>query len=218
MLPFLNLLKDGEYVVYFTLGVISLRFFYHAAEIQLRLRKSIFGLERQLLQGQRNGAVGVCMLLALTAATVYGGVHYLLPEILRKEQTAGAGGAAVATPVPSPTPYLFGGVDISGCANPKATILEPKPGDTVRGPVDIRLTANMSQFAFYRIEVGSPDSADVWMTLNTDNQSRNNEVGYTWDSSTMPPGVYHLRLVVTLRDGTSPRPCVIPIQVLSTAP
>jgi hypothetical protein len=136
--------------------------------------------------------------------------------MLRKEQLGVGGDASQPTAVPTPTPYVLFGVDVSGCANPKATILEPKPGDTVQGPVEIQLTANVSQFAFYRIELGSPDSADVWMTLKTNNKPITDAVGYTWDSSTMPPGVYHLRLVVVLRDGTSPRPCLVPIQVLST--
>jgi hypothetical protein len=142
----------------------------------------------------------------------------LLPETIRQEEVRAAGETTQPTAVPSPTPYVLFGVDISGCANPKATILKPKPGDTVQGPVEIQLTASESQFAFYQIELGSPDSGDVWMTLFTSNTAITDGIGTTWDSSTMPPGVYHLRLVVMLRDGTSPRPCLVPIQILSPSP
>lgn len=217
MLPLLIFMRDFEFVGYFLLTVISIRFFIRVAAAEIRLQKSMFGLEQELLRRQRNAAIGMLALLALVAAGVFTSVHFLLPEAERVAQNRLSGDSSQPTAVPSPTPFILFGVDVSGCVNPKATILNPKPGDTVEGVVDIKLTANPAEFAFYRIELGSPDSGDVWMTLFTNNESISSEVGYQWDSSTMPPGVYHLRLVVVLRDGTSLRPCLVPVQVLSSS-
>jgi hypothetical protein len=218
MLALLSFLKDFEYVGYFLLAVVSVRFFIQIGAAQLRLEKSLFGLEQNLLRRQRNAALGMLLLLGLTAAGIFASAHLLLPQVRQTEIQRQAGDPNKPTVVPTPTPFILFGVDVSGCANPKATILAPKPGDPVQGPVDIKLTVNPTNFAFYRIELGSPDSNDVWMTLFTSNETIQSAVGYRWDSSTMPPGVYHLRLFAVLRDGTSPRPCLVPIQVLSPPP
>jgi hypothetical protein len=215
MLALLNFLKDFEPVAYFVLAVVSVRFFIRIGATQLRLEKTLFELEQGLLRKERNMAFGMLLLLGLTAAGVYLSTHVLLPEVQHAEANRLAADPSKPTAVPTPTPYVLFGVDVSGCANPHATILSPKPGDTVQGRWDIRLTADPPGFAFYRIELGNSDLGDVWMTLFTGNETVQSELAYTWDSSTMPPGVYQLRLVVVLRDGDSPRPCVVPVQVLS---
>jgi hypothetical protein len=111
-------------------------------------------------------------------------------------------------------------VDISGCTNTEATIVQPKPGDAVKGKISIQITADITNFAFYKIELSRADEPDVWSTLYNDNNAATaaEPFSWTWDSATVPPGVYHLRLTVMAADLTFPTPCVVPIQVLSPSP
>jgi len=220
-MAFLNFLHDYEIVFYYLLGLISLRFVYLLIAAQVQLSKTIFGLERQLFLRRRTGALGQLALVAVIVGALYGAVHIGLPQAQFTERIRQATIAAhQPTPTLTPTPIEQFGVDISGCTNPKATILQPKPGDAVKGKIDLRITADIANFAFFKIELSRADEPDVWSTLYNDNTAATEAEPsrWTWDSSTVPPGVYHLRLTVMAADLTYPTPCVVPVQVLSPVP
>ncbi len=84
----------------------------------------------------------------------------------------------------------------------------------------LRIVADITNFAFYKIELGTPDEPDLWIPIFSNNEPAPEEepFSWTWDSATVVPGVYHLRLTVMRADLTFPSPCVVPIQVLSTEP
>ena len=219
MMPVLTFLRDYEIVFYYLLGLISLWFIYQFIAAQIQISKTIFGLERQLYIGRRTGALGRLALLALIFGAIYASVHIGLPEAETAEQIRQATIIAhLPTPTLTPTPIEQFGVDVSGCTNAKATIVQPKPGEAVKGKVTIKLVANIGDFAFYKLELSRADEPDVWSTLYNDNTVQAEPYSWIWDSSTVPPGVYHLRLTVIAADLTFPTPCVIPIQVLSTNP
>jgi hypothetical protein len=221
MLTFLTFLHDYEIAGYYLLGLISLRYIYLFFAAQIHLSKTIFGLERQLILGRRTGALGRLALIAVVVGSLYAAVHLGLPRAQSAEQTRLA---AIASHQPvatlTPTPMEQFGVDVSGCTNEKATIQLPKPGDAVKGKISIRIIADIPNFAFYKIELGRPDEPDVWTTLFNDNKVATEAEPFTWpwDSTTVPPGVYHLRLTVMAADLTFPTPCIVPIQVLAPGP
>jgi hypothetical protein len=219
MLTFLNFLRDYEFAGYYLLGLISLRYIYLFLAAQIKLSKTIFGLERQLFLSRRTGALGRLALIALIVGAIYGAVHIALPQAQSAEQTRLAAIAAhQPTPTLTPTPVEQFGVDISGCTNAQATILQPKPGETAKGKISVRITADIPNFAFFKIELGTPDEPDVWITLYNDNVIRKEAEAFLWDSSTVSPGVYHLRLTVFAADQTFPTPCIVPVQVLAPSP
>jgi hypothetical protein len=221
MVALLSFLQDYEMVVYYLAALIALWYIYRFAAAQVRLSKTAFGLERELSAGRRNGALGALALMIGLAVGVHLAVRYGLPEAQRVEQIRiNANAVNLPTITPSPTPLVLFGVDVTGCNNPKARILEPRPGEAVRGKVTIRIVANIANFAFYKIELGTPDDSDVWVTLfnNNDPASEEEPFSWIWDSATVIPGVYHLRLTVMEADLTFPPPCVVPIQVLSAQP
>jgi hypothetical protein len=234
MVSFLTFLQDYEMVAFYLLGLIGLRFLYLFAAAQFRLTKAKFGLEQELFQGQRNGAVGKLALTILAGVGIYLAVQYGLPEAQRVERIRDAANAVnLPTITPTPTALELFGVDVSGCNNPKARILSPRPGDAVRGDVTIQIVADIPDFAFFKLELGTPDEPDAWVTLYTTDKSAatgtppsgespcgggEEAFCWIWDSTTVTPGVYHLRLTVLAADLTYPPPCVVPIQVLSTGP
>ncbi len=152
--------------------------------------------------------------MALAGGSVFAAVHLALPNLERAELVRTTG-SSVPLPTPSPTAFVLFGVDMSGCVNPRANITSPTPGQAVQGEVELRGSANIDQFAFYKYELSNPEAGDVWVSLAASNTPVTEDVLGTWDSSTVPPGVYHLRLIVTDSEGNSPRACIVPVQVLA---
>jgi hypothetical protein len=235
MLTFLTFLRDYEMVFYYILGLVALWYLYRFLVAQFHLMKTTFGLERELFSGQRNGAIGRLFLILLAVSGIFLGVNYGLPEAERAERLkVEAGAVDLPTVTPTPTRFELFGVDVSGCSNPKATILQPKPGDAVTGTIDILIVADIPDFAYFLLELGTPDVPDVWKTLFGENlidtpaapdgtpvpdahipATEEEPFVWSWNSSNVPPGVYHLRLTVFAMDQEYPAPCVVPIQVLA---
>jgi len=215
MLALLRFLSPIEFVIYalLALGVLA-----NVRRIGLARgegRKTIFGLEREALASRQTRATLTIALLGLAGGLVYAAVHLALPSLERAELVRTTGSSA-PQPAPSPTAFVLFGVDLSGCANPRATITLPTPGQAVQGEVELRGTANIDQFAFYKYELSNPEAGEVWVTLAASNTPVTEDVLGTWDSTTVPPGVYHLRLIVTDSQGNSPRACIVPVQVLAS--
>ncbi|MBN1437821.1 MAG: hypothetical protein JW929_00290 [Anaerolineales bacterium] len=227
MVAFLTFLQDYQMVAFYLLGLIGLRFLILFIAAQYRVSKAKFGLEQELSQGQRNSAAAKFLIAAAAGVAIHAAVQYGLPEARRAEQIRiSADSAGLPTITPTATPFELFGVDVSGCTNPNARILDPEPGDAVKGRVTIQIVAAIEKFAFFKLELGTPEEPDVWVLLHTNNPSGSaasqpgskaepGSFSWEWDSTTVNPGVYHLRLTVFRDDLSYPTPCVIPIQVLA---
>jgi len=215
MLALLRFLPPLEFVIYalLALGVLA-----NARRIALargELRKTIFGLEREALDSRQTRASLTIALLSLAGGLVFAAVNLALPSLERAELVRTTG-SSEPQPTPSPTAFVLFGVDLSGCANPRATITSPTPGQAVQGDVELRGSANIDQFAFFKYELSNPEAGDVWVTLAASNTPVTEDVLGMWDSTTVPPGVYHLRLLVTDSQGNSSRACIVPVQVFAS--
>jgi hypothetical protein len=100
-----------------------------------------------------------------------------------------------------------------GCVADQVYISSPKSGGEVRGTVDIRGTANMPEFGFYKYEV-APVGSDAWATISAGaNRVVDGSLGQ-WDTTAFSPGDYQLRLVVTDNQGRSLLACVIQVRIV----
>lgn len=117
--------------------------------------------------------------------------------------TLGAG-----TPVSTPT------AQTTGCIPGQIMITSPKPGDVVRGDVELTGTANIPNFGFYKYEF-SPIGSEGWSTIQADRKIKQNESLGTWDTTEVTPGDYNLRLVVTDNQGNLLPACIVPLRVTS---
>jgi hypothetical protein len=80
--------------------------------------------------------------------------------------------------------------------------------------VEIRGTASLPDFAFYKFEIQWPNS-DEWVTLQSfDAPVAGGTLGY-WDTAPLAgqPGTYRFRLVVVDQTGNYPDPCAISIVI-----
>jgi len=91
-------------------------------------------------------------------------------------------------------------------------ITYPAPGDRLWGIVEIRGTANIPEFNFYKFELQFPGSSD-WATLEIYNVPVAGGVLGYWDTTNLPTGEYKLRLVVVDNTHNYPPPFEISIVI-----
>lgn len=100
-------------------------------------------------------------------------------------------------------------------------ILSPIPGNIVANNVQVLGAASHPQFLQYQVEYG-PDSnpSNLWYPATGVVQTPLTTYGLLgiWNTTTIPDGLYQLRLRVFLRDGTSLQTVVNNIRVQNQAP
>jgi hypothetical protein len=104
--------------------------------------------------------------------------------------------------------------NMQGCVPDQIMISSPKPGEEIKGKVDVKGTVNIPNFGFYKYEVALRGS-DTWATILAGTTVVINDKLGQWDTTALTPGDYQLRVVITDNKGTSLSPCIIPIRVLA---
>jgi hypothetical protein len=130
-------------------------------------------------------------------------------SLLATPSTPGVGGLVAATPLAGPE------IDTSGCLNSQATLTSPDHESTVSGVVEIRGTASIPSFAFYRLEFLDLAGGFGWQAVSAGTQPVVDDRLGEWDTTLLPSGDYAFRLVVTDTAGNAPLPCAIRVRVLS---
>lgn len=101
----------------------------------------------------------------------------------------------------------------SGCIPGQIMITFPKPGDEIKGAIELSGTVNIPNFGFYKYEV-APGGSDTWATISAGRAIVNDGSLGRWDATALTPGDYQLRLVVTDNQGQMLPACVVPVRVL----
>jgi hypothetical protein len=190
-------------------------------------RNALFGLEREraLASVSRYGAMMALVVAALlgtfVTATFLGPAVPLssrptaLPTVsLLSTPESGVVGAG-GTFVPA-TELALGTPEGVGCTNPLATLSDPQPDATLTGTADIKGTANIANFAFYKYEFRQANSSDPWQAISAGTEPIVDDLLGRWDTSLVPSGDYDFRLVVTDTSGNAPLPCVIRVHVAAS--
>lgn len=129
------------------------------------------------------------------------------PTPTRRPTLAPATPTVAAPPTPTPAPP-------ANCPTPGVRITQPGAGQRVSGRIDIRGTANIPNFAFYKVEIGLGESPSRWTSISELHRTPVND-GFldVLDTSGLPAGTYSLRLVVVDITGNFPPPCEVQIVV-----
>jgi hypothetical protein len=85
-------------------------------------------------------------------------------------------------------------------------------GAVLRGMIQVRGTANIGRFSYYKFEIWS-EKTPAWSFLMRSGQSVTNGVLMTWDAAAVSPGAYRLRLIVVDETGNYPEPCELRVIV-----
>jgi hypothetical protein len=189
-------------------------------------RGAVFGLEREIAQHHIRQAIAALTVVSLLALAEFALVVFLAPNIPGLTQLA----TPTINPLVTPTgtfPLEFmetlgvvtpGGptptVQATGCIPGQIDITTPKPGDTLKGSIELVGTADIPNFGFYKYEFAQLGSEN-WNAIVANNKVVQDGKLGTWDTSAITPGDYQLRLVVSDNQGINFPACVIPVRIIA---
>lgn len=206
-------LQGWIYVFLLLAGLVYLRL---ALKWHREVRSSQFGLERERASSKRSRAVGMLVLILAAAAATFVVAIFLVPQIPASLQATAIPTISLLEPEAAPGSSAESQItpNGAGCLNENATILSPSSGDEIRGLVEVRGTANIPNFAFYKIEIRPSEPNSVWQVITAGTEILEGELLGMWDTDLVENGVYLLQLVVTDTVGNAPLPCTMEIVVL----
>jgi hypothetical protein len=114
------------------------------------------------------------------------------------------------TPGITPTPSEVAAAE--GCVAGQVNLTYPLNGDRISGSITVKGSADFPDFGFYTLQIAHPGDV-IWLPIQVGQKALKNEALGTWDTSTLNPGAYMLKLVVTDNVGNVLTPCAIQVTV-----
>jgi len=197
------------------LGVLVVVYVYLLAKARSRLERTPFGLERETALRRQNGALAMLTITVALAVLVYLTDRVILPVVSGPPVTP----TPLATPTITPSPVAADNVvvDSSGCDNPAVTLTAPANGERIAGSYEVLGTANIGNFAFYKIEISGAGTSGEWLSLAVGTTPVQEGVLGRFDANARESGAYAFRLVVLDNAGNSPPPCVVAVSLVSAS-
>lgn len=222
----LRSLNSYQPIIYFVLSLGALLLFQRALSAWLEWRRSVFGLEKELaFQRLRVFGAGFIILL-MFGLSVFCLSTFILPIVpfktlwssptpdLLSTKLAGETQVAQGTQLPTAIVTPMG---TTGCMPNQLIISSFNAGDEIGGQVIISGTVDLPNFGFYVYQY-APRGSDEWTTISAgDKPVRNDAIG-AWDTTSLVPGDYLLRILVTDNLNTPFPPCVFPVRIIPPTP
>ena len=221
-------LANYEGLIYILLSLGGLFAFRWLWKSWREWRDSVFGLEREFAVRRLSQALMVSLLIlflflgelflaSFVAPALPSSDILVTPTLTILNQTQGSLSSDPAVALTLVTPVSNSvSASADGCVPGEIILTSPEPGQEVSGTVTLIGIVNVDNFGFYKYEI-APQGSESWATIaaNREMVVNEGEIG-SWDTSTLTPGDYQLRLEVTDSQGQAYSPCVIPVRV--TAP
>lgn len=220
------------YVVFGITAVFAIRNF-----IQSRRGKavSLFALEKESQKNRQMRSLRTLVLLLVGTITVYLISNIIYPNLVGEEIVVEEEPLVFVEQAPTPTSFLLlyptvtptlGLVGsaaepdeiINGCEILGSTITSPAPNEIVSGQVRVEGESNILNFGMYKFEVSGVGTNGAWIVVGTYNTPVPLGTLGSWDSTSLMPGAYILRLVTIRSDGTYLTPCEVPITIGGAVP
>ena len=137
----------------------------------------------------------------------------LTPTPTLKASPTSTPAPVVQTSTPSPAPAY----EPPDCPDPRVRLSAPSTGQLLAGPVEIRGTANIPDFAFYKFEINGPLTQGEWWTIGDLYYAPvSNGLLGRWDATPVAvesPGLYLFRLTAVDKTGNYPSPCTVQVRI-----
>jgi len=214
-------LATYEPLIYIALAIGGLFAFRRMWHSWREWRDSVYGLEREFALRRLGQATAIALLILGLVFAEFFIATFVAPSLPASDILATptlnllvtpAGTAAPGTTALAITQAVPDGM--SGCVPDQIMITAPKPGDVVKGIVEIIGTANVPNFAFYKYEI-APMGTQNWSPVSASREPQVNESLGSWSTTSLTNGDYFLRLVVTDNVGKELEPCVLAVRVLN---
>jgi hypothetical protein len=100
-----------------------------------------------------------------------------------------------------------------GCEKDKIEWTFPVDGEKITGTVELKGTVNVQNIGFFKYEY-APVGTDQWTTIAAGNGTRIDQpLGGKWNTQSVNPGDYQLRIVVADNANNALPACVISVQI-----
>ncbi len=216
----LSLLLRYDRFLYLLLLVGLLLFVRRAWLAWNDLRSATFRLEEEhARQRLQQSVIGMLLSASLMLFVFMASALSLAPEPAAEAlppDAAAASTAGTGTPEPAgtPTPALPAVEEMeSQCDPQRVYIAYPEDGGQVTGEIDIRGTAAIENFGFYKVEF-APADQPLFLTIEVGRTPKTDDVLVAgWDTGLLPPGEYLLQLVVVDNAGNPLPPCRVRFRV-----
>jgi hypothetical protein len=217
-------LASYEALIYIVLALGALFAFRWLWRTWREWQQSVFKLEREFSLRRLSQAFAVSVIILLLFCAEFTVATFLIPglpaQVFVPTPTldllalpAGTLSPELQTQVAAASPPAAS-ANMQGCIPGQLIITSPRPGEEIKGKVDITGTVDIPDFGFYKYEV-APRGGETWATIAADTVTKRDELLGLWDTTALTPGDYQLRVVVTDNQGQALPPCVIPIRVLA---
>lgn len=100
------------------------------------------------------------------------------------------------------------------CPHPRARLTAPQVNEVIKEEVQVKGTANIENFDYYKFEFKREDVEDEWHWVESFKTPVEEGLLGIWHVSHLPPGTYTFRLTVVNREGNYPfPPCEVRVYV-----
>lgn len=226
MTTLLRFLSQYEIIFYILLGIVLIVFSRKVFLAWKEWSVALFGLEKEHSQRQINQgitvliftfALGIGLFVVTTFVTpaVPGVQQVSTPTlVLTSQPTIDLSTPTLVTTTQGLIPTLTAILD-RGCVPDQIEWTDPIDGGIISGKYVLKGVVNVPNLGFYKFEYSQVDS-NIWTTIAAGNTPVIDDVlGGSWDTSSLTPGDYQLRLVVTDNENNPLPECVITITINS---
>jgi len=186
-------------------------------------REAVYGLEKEFALRRLSQSVAVLALILVLFCGELVTASFILPNLPASLLVPTSTPDFLATPTGTISPELATEIALtprptlassasSGCVSGRVFISSPEAGQELNGTVDVQGTASIQDFGFYKYEV-APLGVDTWATISAGRDRVDGGSLGQWDTSSLSPGDYQLRLVVTDNQGQALPACVIDVRI-----
>jgi hypothetical protein len=224
MTSLLRLLTQYELLFYLVLSIILVVFASRVWRAWREWSTSLFGLEKEHTQQQINQGISVLIFTIALGIGLFVLTTFVAPSVpgVQMVSTPTADLTAqptltISTPTVSLTttgliPTLSAILDM-GCVPDKVQWTDPINGDSISGKYVLKGTVNVQNLGYYKFEY-APSDSENWTTIAAGNRTITNEpLGGSWDTGSLTPGEYKLRLVVTNNQNEPMPECMINVTI-----
>ena len=226
MAAFFSFLEANEILIYVLFGFVFLIYLQRLLRAVREWRRALYGLEKETSMRIIATSSVVLMIVGLLLVLEFSMANYIAPAFpnglaiatstINFETTSENLPDTTALPgeTPQPTLVTMNPLVSGGCEAGKLEWISPEPGSELRGSVKLVVTVQFVDLAFYKYEF-SQAGTDIWTTIAAIDSSGTEVALNPWNTDTVVPGDYLLRLVVFNRENQALPACEIPVTILA---
>jgi hypothetical protein len=223
MAEFYRFLASYEVLIYILLAIGALVAFRWLWRSWRESQSAVYTMEREFSSRRLGQSAAISALIVVLFCAVFFTTTFIVPGLPSDVFLTTPTLDFISTPTGTLSPEMMtqfanlplqpAAAIVTGCTPKQIMLTSPKPGDEIKGTIELIGTVNIPNFGFYKYEVARAGS-DTWATISADRNPVTDGLLGRWNTTALTPGDYQLRLVVTDNQGVVLPACVVPVRVV----